>query len=125
MLRPRHAPDTRRARVQKTGTGSTIEKRYSNKKQGQCFSLLQEVGPVEVASSQNATVEESPEAGQNLAIVIMSTPLANAPPTTRRQKPTGKTLEKVQQRLLDHVEELKMAGRNSKKTNPNQIGQLS
>ena len=31
MLSPRHAPDTRRAKVQKTGTGSTIEKQYTNK----------------------------------------------------------------------------------------------
>ena len=35
MLRPRHAPDTRRARVQKTGTGSTIEKQYTNKNKKQ------------------------------------------------------------------------------------------
>ena len=45
-------PDTRRAGAQKTGTGSTIEKQYINKKQGQCFGLLQEVGKGEAASSQ-------------------------------------------------------------------------
>ena len=95
MLRPRHAPGTCHAGVQKTGTGSTIEKQYTKKNRDNasvCYKrLAQEKTPV----AKNATVGESQEAGQNLALVIMSTPLVNAPQTTRRQKTTRKTLEKV------------------------------
>ena len=96
MLRPRHAPDMHRAGVQKTGTGSTIEKNNTAaKNRGKVSVRYRRLAQAKPPAAKNATVGESPEAGQNLAIVIVSTPLANAPQTTRRQTTTRKTLEKV------------------------------